>query len=138
MLQQVGAALEAFVNHVGFGFLHGDDGAHVLYEIDAAFFALPALALIVAAGRAGVAHGRVAAAAEARDIANVAPAFRAFDHGRRGRVAEAQRGGGRGRGCGWFRTGDLWPGVIAKDHVGALAGVCIAADSSSDLAAWFP
>ena len=76
--QQAGAAFEPLVNGVRFGFLGGDHCADIFEEIDAAFFAFAARALVVVAGRTFVAQRGVALGTEARDIARVGAAFGAF------------------------------------------------------------
>jgi len=76
--QQAGAAFEALVNGVRFGFFGGDHCADVFEEIDAAFFTFPAGALVVVAGRTFVTQCSVALGTEARHITRAGAAFGAF------------------------------------------------------------
>ena len=67
------------MNRVGFRLFRGNNGRDVFQKIHATLFAFAAFALRVFARRAFVAHGAMAALAEARHFANVCAAFRAFD-----------------------------------------------------------
>jgi len=62
--------LDFIVDRIGFGLLRHDHRGDVLDEIDPAFFAIAAGALLVAACRTFVAHRVVAALAETRNFAH--------------------------------------------------------------------
>lgn len=84
ILHQRRTLLELVVNRVRFSLFSRDNGADVLNEIDATFFAIAAGALLVAAGRAFEAHRGVATLTEARHFAHGGPALGALHGGLRG------------------------------------------------------
>jgi hypothetical protein len=103
--QQAGAAFEALVNGVRFGFFGGDHCADVFEEIDAAFFTFPAGALVVVAGRTFVTQCSVALGTEARHITRAGAAFGAFVGGCR---FLCDGGWDRGRILHRLRCGGCW------------------------------
>ncbi|MGD0403404.1 MAG: hypothetical protein ABSB66_09410 [Candidatus Acidiferrales bacterium] len=85
------AAVDAVMNLVCLGLLCGNNRADVLQKIDSAFLARAAFALFVLAGRAFVPQRGVATRAEARDLAGVRTAFKAFNHALRGSACIRRR-----------------------------------------------
>ena len=86
------ALFDAIMNGVGFILFCREDSGDVFEEINATFFAGPAVALFVMARRTLEPQRIVAALAKTRDIAHIRPTFRALNHGASARYVQIGRG----------------------------------------------
>ncbi len=77
IFQECAAPLQFRFDRVFFRFLGGDDCSDVFHEVDSAFLAVHASALLIAAGRAVETHRHMATLAEARNFAHGGATFRA-------------------------------------------------------------
>jgi hypothetical protein len=86
-----GAALDAIVDLIRLSLFCRDNRSDVFHKIDAAFLTSATHALFMLAGRAFETQRRMAARAEARDLACVPAAFWTFDHALRRHGCAARR-----------------------------------------------